>query len=107
LAERRQGYRFEPSTPDEELVELNGRVTEGVVSNLSEDGICIVVLADVEFGIDQQVTVDYRGHVAQAIVRNVTHDSMTVGYGLEWVDPLPVELLPKQLRIADTITIID
>ena len=109
MVERRQGFRFEPGTPDEERVELNGRVTEGVVSNLSEDGICVVVLAGVEFGIDQEVTVDYRARVAQAIVRNITHDAMTVAYGLEWVHPLPVELLPRQLRIAadDKINIIE
>ena len=78
MLERRRSFRFEPTCAEEEQVTLEGDIATGVVGNLSREGICVIVLPDVDFAVDQEVTVDYRGHVAQAVVRNITHDAIRI-----------------------------
>ena len=89
MIEQRNTVRFEP-LGDEEEVGIESY--EGVVSNVSEGGICVIVTRDIELEVGQQVVVNYLGHSAQALVRNITYDMLTAGYGLEWIQPLPNEL---------------
>jgi hypothetical protein len=99
MIERRRHFRFEPTDGDD-LAVVEGALPAGVVSNYSEGGICIVLHAGLELQVGQEVTVDYRGYVARAVVRNLTQDSMTTAYGLEWTPSVPPGMLPRRLRVA-------
>ena len=100
MVERRRHFRFQPGAGDDEIAVVENRRPAGIVSNYSEGGICIVMHAGPELHVGQVVGIDYRGHTAQAVVRNVTRDAMTTAYGLEWIQPIDVAMLPRRLSVV-------
>ena len=83
--ERRVSGRWEPQDfQDEVQLRIEGELVPGIVSNVSEGGLCVVVLSGDQLQTDQQIDVMLEGQWRSAIVRNLTTDAATEAYGLMW-----------------------
>ena len=93
MPDRRNWERFPPqfSNEEEAVIVFEGHKISGAVSNLSQGGICVIVMGDAGIPLGETVALSFQGRTAEAVVRNVTSDVVTFAYGMEWSSgPIPV-----------------
>ena len=92
MSDRRNWERFDPQDFEQDIViHYDGQEIPGAVSNVSQGGICVVVMGDAGIPIGETLSMTFQGKTVRAIVKNITSDVVTLAYGMEWSGgPIPV-----------------
>ena len=94
MSERRVWERFDPDSVEEDVIlHFNGHQIPGIAGNISQGGICVIVMGNPDLPIGAEVKLTYRQREITVVVRNVTNDPATTAYGMEWTGgPVPALL---------------
>jgi hypothetical protein len=87
MPERRRSARYlTAEAADRILIQVDDDLIEGVASNISDDGFCVVVFRDEDIPLGEEVLVIDDDRRIPAVARNVTFDMATAAYGMQRLD---------------------